>query len=96
MNFLSTGRIWVHGIGGGLKKWYRMVDNKRIGPKEGEPLVERVQKIRKDDCRSGFIAAVASGDHARYILAPHNVKEGDLIKTSSTLTRMAGTLHSIL
>ena len=67
-----------------------MVDFKRTGPKEGEPLVEQVQRVRYDPCRTADIAIVAGGNHKRYILASQNMKTGDLIKTSGKLTRMAG------
>ncbi|KAK0041548.1 39S ribosomal protein L2 mitochondrial [Biomphalaria pfeifferi] len=82
------GRIWVHRIGGGDKLLYRMIDNKRIGPTEGEPLVEHVNVIMKDPCRSAHIAVVAGGDRKRYIIASEKMKEGDLIKTSGVLTAM--------
>nr|KAG5711270.1 hypothetical protein BaRGS_005967 [Batillaria attramentaria] len=36
-----------------------MVDFKREGPKQGDPLVERVQKVRYDPCRTADIAIVA-------------------------------------
>jgi large subunit ribosomal protein L2 len=67
-----------------------MVDFTRSGPKEGEALVERVQAVRYDPCRTSDIAIVASGNRKRYILASQNMKVGDLIKTSSKVTRMAG------
>lgn len=77
-------------MGGGHKKKYRIVDFKRVGPKEGEPLVEQVQRVRYDPCRTADIAIVAGGNHKRYILASQNMKAGDLIKTSGKVTRMAG------
>lgn len=86
----ATGRIWTHGVGGGHRQNYRMVDFKRVGPKEGDPLVEKVLSVRYDPCRSADIAVVAGGEHKRYILASQNMKTGDLIKTSGKLTRMAG------
>lgn len=84
-----NGRILTHGVGGGHKKNYRMVDFKRTGPKEGEPLVEQVLKVTYDPCRTANIAIVAGGNDKRYILASENMKPGDLIKTSGKLTRMA-------
>ncbi|KAH9508030.1 54S ribosomal protein L2 mitochondrial [Bulinus truncatus] len=82
------GKIWVHRIGGGDKLLYRMIDNKRIGPSEGEPLLERVNTVMKDPCRSAYIAVVAGGDKKRYIIASEKMKEGDIIKTSGVLTSM--------
>lgn len=84
-----NGRVQVHGVGGGHKKKYRMVDFKRVGPQEGDPKVEQVQVVRYDPCRSANIAIVAGGNQKRYILASQNMKAGDVIKTSGKLTRMA-------
>lgn len=83
------GRIQTHHVGGGHRQNYRMVDFKRQGPAEGEPLVERVQRVRYDPCRTADIAIVAGGEHKRYILASQNMKAGDLIKTSGKITRIA-------
>lgn len=82
------GRIWVHRIGGGLKQVFRMVDHKRKGPENGEPLVEKVYEVIKDDLRTANIALVASKDHKRWIVASENMKPGDLIKTSAEVTAM--------
>merc|ERR1719422_1429664 len=82
------GRIWHWKIGGGLKKKLHMIDFSRQGPKEGEPLVEKVYEVRKDDWRTAHIALVASGNRKRWIVASANMKPGDLIKTSGKLTSM--------
>uniref|UniRef100_A0A0B6ZBS6 Uncharacterized protein n=1 Tax=Arion vulgaris TaxID=1028688 RepID=A0A0B6ZBS6_9EUPU len=82
------GKIWIHRIGGGDKRLYRMVDNKRVGPQDGPPLVERVTDVLKDDIRSASLAVVAGGNRKRYILASENMKTGDLIETSGQLTTM--------
>ncbi|XP_050414152.1 39S ribosomal protein L2, mitochondrial [Patella vulgata] len=82
------GRIQTHGVGGGHRQCYRMVDFKRIGPKTGEPLVERVLAVRYDPCRSADIAVVAGGEKARYIVASENMKAGDLIKSSGELKKI--------
>ncbi|XP_076447750.1 large ribosomal subunit protein uL2m-like [Babylonia areolata] len=84
-----NGRIQTHGVGGGNKKYFRMVDFKRVGPTEGEPLVEQVLSVRYDPCRTSDIAVVGGGNRKRFILASQNMKPGDLIKTSGKLTRMA-------
>jgi ribosomal protein L2 len=40
--------------------------------------------------RTAHVALVGSGSKLRYILATENMKPGDLITTSSELTRIAG------
>lgn len=82
------GRIWIWKIGGGLKRVAHMVDMHRVGPKEGNPLVEKVYQVKKDDWRTGHIALVASGNKKRWIIASNNMKPGDLIKTSGKVTNM--------
>ncbi|KAK3800833.1 hypothetical protein RRG08_008588 [Elysia crispata] len=82
------GRIWIHKIGGGDKVLYRMRDMKREGPKDGEPVVERVKAIIKDETRSAHLAVVAGGDRKRYIVASENMKSGDIIKTSGQISAM--------
>ncbi|CAH1784248.1 unnamed protein product [Owenia fusiformis] len=83
------GRIWTHGIGGGAKRNFRMVDFVRKGINETEPLVEKVDTIIYDPNRSAILALVASGTHKRYIIATENMKKGDIIKSSSHIPRMA-------
>ena len=77
------------GLGGGHKKKYRWVDNCRVGPKEGAPLVEKVLRLLYDPCRSAKIALVAGGERVRYILASSTMKAGDLISTSGHIPRNA-------
>lgn len=84
----QSGRLVVKGIGGGIKHKYHWIDWKRVGPKEGPPLVERVIKIIKDGCRTSNVALVASADKLKYILATENMKVGDLIKTSCHIPRI--------
>lgn len=72
-----------------------MVDTKRIGPKTGEPLIERVCDVLKDSIRSANIAVVAGGNRKRYILASESMQIGDLIKTSGKLTDMPGNTCSV-
>lgn len=67
-----------------------MVDTKRSGPTEGEPLVEKINAIRRDPFRTARIAVAVSGDRKRYIIASENMAVGDLIKTSGELTSMPG------
>lgn len=84
----DTGKIVVKGLGGGIKHKYHWIDWKRVGPKEGPPLVERVIQIMIDGCRTAHIALVGRDDKLRYILATENMKAGDLIKTSCEIPRI--------
>ncbi|XP_029448656.1 39S ribosomal protein L2, mitochondrial isoform X2 [Rhinatrema bivittatum] len=87
-----TGRIRVHGIGGGHKQRYRMIDFQRLryeAGKEPLPFQERVIEVRYDPCRSADIALVAGGQRKRWIIATENMQEGDLITTSGQIGRMA-------
>ncbi|XP_075782041.1 large ribosomal subunit protein uL2m [Pelodiscus sinensis] len=87
-----TGRITVHGIGGGHKQRYRMIDFRRLryepGAEEG-PFEEKVIQVRYDPCRSADIALVAGGKRKRWIVATENMQPGDLLKTSGHIGRMA-------
>lgn len=71
----NQGRITVRHRGGGAKRRYRMIDNKRY-QKLNVPA--RVETIEYDPNRSAFIALLvyADGDK-RYIIAPHGIKKGD-------------------
>lgn len=51
---LTTGRIKVHGIGGGHKQRYRMIDFLRFRPEQetkSGPFEEKVITVRYDPCR---------------------------------------------
>jgi len=72
----NTGRITSRRRGGGHKRMYRIVDFKRdkIGV-EG-----KVQSIEYDPNRSARIALIKYSDsEIRYIIAPDNLKVGNLI-----------------
>ncbi|XP_048863785.1 39S ribosomal protein L2, mitochondrial isoform X2 [Brienomyrus brachyistius] len=87
-----TGKIRTHGIGGGHKQRYRMVDFHRLRfepGKENQVFEEKVIEVRYDPCRTADIALVAGGSRKRWILATENMEAGDLIKTSSHIGRMA-------
>ncbi|XP_008320542.1 large ribosomal subunit protein uL2m [Cynoglossus semilaevis] len=87
-----TGRIRVHGIGGGHKQRYRWVDFQRLRYEEGKedkPFEEKVVEVRYDPCRSAGIALVAGGNRKRWIIATENMESGDMIKTSGVIGRMA-------
>lgn len=71
------GRITVRNRGGGHKRRYRIIDFKRI--KEGVPA--RVAAIEYDPNRSANIALLHYADgHKAYIIAPNNVKVGDILE----------------
>ncbi|BES97954.1 Ribosomal protein L2 [Nesidiocoris tenuis] len=84
----ASGRVVVKGIGGGIKRKYHWIEWKRIGPKEGPPLEERVLEIMIDWCRTARIALVGSGNQLKYILATENMKPGDIIRTSMAIPRI--------
>ncbi|DAA16593.1 large ribosomal subunit protein uL2m [Bos indicus] len=87
-----TGRIQVHGIGGGHKQRYRMIDFLRFRPEQESkpgPFEEKVIVVRYDPCRSADIALVAGGNRKRWIIATENMKAGDTILNSDHIGRMA-------
>lgn len=51
----TAGKVIRHGIGGGHKQRYRMIDFQRLRcepGKEDQPIVEKVVEVRYDPCRS--------------------------------------------
>ncbi|KAM9847789.1 large ribosomal subunit protein uL2m [Aulostomus maculatus] len=87
-----TGMIRLQGIGGGHKQRYRWIDFQRLRyepEREGKPFEEKVVKVRYDPCRSADIALLAGGNRKRWIIATEKMKEGDIIKTSGAIGRMA-------
>lgn len=87
----KTGRKVVNGIGGGIKHKYHWISWKRFGREDGPAFEEKVLKIFKDGCRTAHVALVGGGDNLKYYLATENMKEGDIIKTSSHIPRIPGT-----
>jgi large subunit ribosomal protein L2 len=74
----SYGRITSRHRGGGAKKKYRIIDFKR--DKDGIPA--KVSAIEYDPNRSSRIALLVYADgEKRYILAPRDVKVGDILET---------------
>ncbi len=74
----SYGRITAKHRGGGAKKKYRIIDFKR--DKDGIPA--KVSAIEYDPNRSARIALLTYADgEKRYILAPLDVKIGDILET---------------
>ncbi|XP_077341482.1 LOW QUALITY PROTEIN: large ribosomal subunit protein uL2m-like [Lithobates pipiens] len=87
-----TGRIRTHGVGGGHKQLFRMIDFQRLNYEPGRedtPFQEKVMEVRYDPCRSADIALVAGGKRKRWIIATENMKNGDLITSSGHIGRMA-------
>jgi len=76
----AYGRITARHRGGGAKKKYRIIDFKR--DKDGIPA--KVSAIEYDPNRSARIALLVYADgEKRYILAPLEVKVGDILETGS-------------
>ncbi|MBU1194610.1 MAG: 50S ribosomal protein L2 [Proteobacteria bacterium] len=74
----SYGRITAKHRGGGAKKKYRIIDFKR--DKDGIPA--KVSAIEYDPNRSARIALLVYADgEKRYILAPLEVRVGDILET---------------
>ncbi|WP_020589506.1 50S ribosomal protein L2 [Desulfobacter curvatus] len=74
----SYGRITAKHRGGGAKKKYRIIDFKR--DKDGIPA--KVSAIEYDPNRSARIALLTYADgEKRYILAPLDIKVGDVLET---------------
>ena len=72
----SYGRITVRHRGGGNRRKYRVIDFKR----ERFGVNATVQTLEYDPNRSAFIALVQYEDgEKRYIIAPHDLKVGDVI-----------------
>lgn len=87
-----TGRIRTHGVGGGHKQLFRMIDWQRLNyepGREDSPFQEKVVEVRYDPCRSADIALVAGGKRKRWLIATENMKVGDLITSSGRIGRMA-------
>src|SRR5215471_17639810 len=75
-----TGWITCRHIGGGNKQFYRKIDFKRN--KDG--VKAKVTAIEYDPNRSVFIALVEyEGGEKRYILAPQQIKVGDVIESGT-------------
>jgi large subunit ribosomal protein L2 len=76
----NNGRITTRHIGGGHKRRYRIIDFKR----NKIDIPGKVAAIEYDPNRSARIALIHYVDgEKRYILAPHNLKVGDMIMAGS-------------
>ena len=77
----NHGHITCRHIGGGAKRFYRIVDFRR----EKENIPAKVATIEYDPNRSALIALLHYVDgEKRYILAPQGLKEGDKVSTSDS------------
>ncbi|TSC95661.1 MAG: large subunit ribosomal protein L2 [Parcubacteria group bacterium Athens1014_10] len=75
----SRGKITVRHQGGGVKRYYRIIDFKR----DKFDLPAKVEAIEYDPNRSALIALVKYSDNEkRYIIAPDGLKAGDEIISS--------------
>ena len=75
----NRGRITTRHQGGGHKKLYRLVDFKQ----DKYNISGRVASIEYDPNRTAFIALIIYKDgEKRYILAPRDIKVGDMVITS--------------
>lgn len=84
----NTGRITVRHRGGGAKRHYRLIDNKRYQKLD---IPARVESIEYDPNRTAFIALLVYADgERRYIIAPHGLVVGDKIITSEKAKIKAG------
>ncbi len=76
----SYGRITVRHRGGGNRTKYRIIDFKR----DKEAMDATVMTLEYDPNRSAFIALVQYEDgEKRYILAPHGLKVGDVVRAGA-------------
>lgn len=77
----SQGRTTNLYRGGGNKRTYRVIDFKF----DKKDVIARVESVEYDPYRTGFIALVCYADgERRYILAPHDMKQGDEFIVSET------------
>ncbi len=83
----NNGRITVRHRGGGAKQRYRIIDFKR--DKDG--IEARVERIEYDPNRSAHIALLLFVDgERRYIIAPNDVKQGDVLISGAEAEIKAG------
>ncbi len=76
-----SGKITARGIGGGVKRMYRLVDFKR---KDRDGIEGKVIGVEYDPNRSAHLALVQYTDgEKRYIIAPAGIKDGMTILCSS-------------
>jgi len=83
----NNGRITTRHRGGGHKKHYRVIDFKR----NKEDIKGKVERIEYDPNRSAHIALILYEDgERRYIIAPQDLKQGDVIESGSNVSITPG------
>ena len=76
----AQGKITVRHRGGGAKRKYRIIDFKR----NKDEIPAKVVSIEYDPNRTAYIALVVYADgEKRYILAPSNLKVGDVVESGA-------------
>ena len=74
----NSGRITVRHRGGAHKRYYRVIDFKRL--KDGIP--GKVERIEYDPNRTAYIALITYTDKEKsYIICPQGLKVGDKIES---------------
>lgn len=82
------GHITCRHKGGGHKQFYRLIDFKR----DKEDIKAKVASIEYDPNRSAYIALLHYVDgEKRYIIAPQNLKVGDIVSTTDQPPFTVGT-----
>lgn len=87
----NTGKITMYHKGGGHKNRYRLIDFFR-----NKDSIEVVTSLEYDPNRTAFIASTYSKSKNcySYIIAPRNLKIGDIVKSGSISNYKSG--HSLL
>jgi len=83
-----TGRKVIEGVGGGSKQKARWIDWHRLPadfPRDGSVLEERIIQISYDPMRKAMIMMTGWQDKLRWQVATDKMKEGDIIRTFSTI-----------
>ena len=89
----NQGKITVRHIGGGAKRKYRVIDFKRN--KDG--IKGKVAGIEYDPNRSANIALINYADgEKRYIIAPLNLKVGDIVESGEKVDIKVGNCLPIM
>lgn len=89
----NQGKITVRHRGGGVKRKYRLVDFKRV--KDGITAI--VSAIEYDPNRSSNIALISYKDGTKsYILAPKELKVGDVVESGSKVDVKTGNAMEIM
>lgn len=83
----SNGRITIRHRGGGTRKMYRLID---FGQNK-QNIKAEVLSLEYDPNRTAFISLIKYEDgEKRYVLAPKNLKVGDIIETGEKVENKIG------